>query len=100
MFSADLMKWNCARTQLIDTPPSTYPQTRQWSAAVHESEDAVDGMVWTSRKSDEDQAMLLFGTRLKPGDLIVKSSVVIASDAKALRDLHTLARQSGILISR
>lgn len=37
MFSADLMKWGCARTQLIDTPPSTYPQTRLWSAAVHES---------------------------------------------------------------
>ena len=35
-FSADLMKWNCSRSQLIDTPPSTYPQTRQWSKAVHE----------------------------------------------------------------
>lgn len=100
MFSADLMRWNCARTQLIDTPPSAYPQTRCWSAAIHESEGAVDGMVWTSRKFDEEKAMMLFGTRLTPSDLIVKSSVTIASDANALSELHLLAKRSGILISR
>jgi RES domain len=99
-FSADLMKWNCLRTQLIDTPPTTYPQTRRWSMAVHASDNTIDGMVWTSRKYDEEKAMLLFGTRVKPGDLVAKSSVVIVSDARALGDLHALAKMSGILISR
>lgn len=99
-FSADLMKWGMARTQLIDTPTSTYPKTRLWSAAMHEAEKCIDGLVWTSRKFDEEKAMLLFGSRLKRGDLVARSSVVIVSDAKALGDLHALARRSGILISR
>ncbi len=99
-FSADLMKWNCSRSQLIDTPPSTYPQTRQWSKAVHDSDDSIDGTIWTSRKYDEEKVMLLFGSRVKKCDLVVKKSVAIISDAQALGDLHNLANRSGILISR
>jgi hypothetical protein len=98
-FSADLMKWNCSRNQIIDTPPSTYPQTRLWSAAVYNSNESIDGMVWTSRKYDEEKVMLLFGTRLKKSDLVAKSSVVIVSDALVLGDLYALAKRSHIFIS-
>ena len=44
--------------------------------------------------------MLLFGSRVKKCDLVVKKSVAIISDAQALGDLHNLANRSGILISR
>lgn len=99
-FSADLMKWGLSRTQLVDTAPTTYPKTRLWAAAVHESDASLDGMIWTSRKFDEAKAMLIFGTRVPPGDFSAKSSVVIVSDANALGELHALARRSGILITR
>jgi hypothetical protein len=99
-FSHDLLKWGCSRTQLIDTAPSTYPKTRLWSAAVHESDPTIDGMIWTSRKYDEEKAMVLFGTRFRDGDLQIRSSAGIVADPPILGELHRLARLSDILISR
>lgn len=100
LFSADLMKWGLERSQLIDTPKSTYPDTRAWSAAIHASDPKLDGMVWTSRKFDQEKALVLFGDRVGAGDLTEVSSVRITSDAAVLRVVHALARRSDILIAR
>jgi len=100
LFAPDLLRWNCSRMQLIDTPPSSYPKTRKWSAAIHDSDDVVDGMLWTSRKHDAEKAMIFFGDRVNAAHIDAKTSVDIASDAAALDDLHSLAKRAGIFIAR
>jgi RES domain len=100
LFSADLMKWGLERAQLIDTPKSTYVQTRGWSPAIHASAASPDGMVWTSRKFDQETALLLFGDRVTDVDLNPVTSVKVASDAVSLQVIVDLARRAGVVITR
>jgi hypothetical protein len=48
------------RTQLIDTPPSSYPQTAKWGQAIYDHPERVDGIVWMSRQFDSRRALLLW----------------------------------------
>lgn len=100
LFTADLMKWGIERNQLIDTPRSTYPQTRLWSSAIHAAGADVDGMIWTSRKYDEERAMMLFGDRVLLGDLSPVSSVDVTGDAGVLQLVYDLGSRAGIDIIR
>jgi RES domain-containing protein len=99
LFEPDLNKWGHSRRHLIDTPPSTYPSTRLWSAAIHASNPNIDGMIWTSRKYDEERALILFGDRVKPSDLAVRSSVHIASSPERLGKLRELGHRAGIVLT-
>lgn len=100
LFSADLMKFGIERSQLIDTPRSHYAETRRWSPAAHESSEAPDGMIWVSRRFDEEKALMLFGSRVEAGDLAPVTSVEIATDADCLAAVQDLASRAGILIAR
>jgi len=43
--------WVYARTDLIDTPVTAYPQTRHWAEWLHGTTTAK-GLLWTSRQDD------------------------------------------------
>jgi hypothetical protein len=94
------MKWKMERTQLIDTPRSTYSQTRLWAPAIHQSDTRLAGMVWTSRKYDEERAMMFFGDRLATGDIISVRSVGVVTDRVTLQLVYELGDRSGIDIIR
>lgn len=100
LFSADLHKFGIERTNLIDTPKTAYPQTRAWSAAIHEAKAAPEGMIWTSKRYDEERAMMLFGSRIEVHDLSPVRSVQVATDAGCLATLQSLSRRTGIDIIR
>lgn len=101
LFTPDLMKWNLTRAQLIDTTKAHYyAKRRAWSEPIHESKEQPEGMIWTSRAFDEQQAMMLFGSRIAPADLTVLSTVKVARDAACVRTLHEEATRSGIVIIR
>lgn len=100
LFSADLMKWGVERTQLIDTPRSTYPQTRAWSPAIHGDTSGPHGMIWTSKKYDEDKALILFGDRVATSDLVRRRSVSVTADPTTLRVIFDQANRAGIDIIR
>lgn len=51
------------RTDLIDTPVTAYPRTREWAAWFHAATPAK-GLLWTSRQDDVARAVALFGDRL------------------------------------
>jgi hypothetical protein len=51
------------RTDLIDTPVSAYPRTREWAEWLHGA-TLAKGLVWTSRQDDAARAVVLFGDRL------------------------------------
>jgi hypothetical protein len=100
LFSADLMKWGLERRQLIDTPRLSYPETRAWVPVIHESSNAPEGMIWVSRRFDEEQAMMLFGTRVEPASLRTLGSVEVTGDPGVLAVLHELATRANIDIIR
>ncbi|WP_125612758.1 RES family NAD+ phosphorylase [Specibacter cremeus] len=54
-------------SQLTDTLPTEYARTVKWAQAAHEA--GFDGAVWMSRRCNSDQAFVLFGDRVGPGEL-------------------------------
>jgi hypothetical protein len=46
-------------SQLTATPTSRYPLTRAWAQAAHEAQ--LDGVVWMSRRCNNDMSFVLFG---------------------------------------
>jgi hypothetical protein len=99
LFEPDLNRWGYSRQNLIDTPSSTYPATRLWSAAIHDCDPTLDGMIWTSRKYDPEQVLLLFGTRVPSEDLEVVASTHIASSAIWLEEIRALGKGAGIVLT-
>lgn len=99
LYSADLMKFGLERQQVIDTPRSSYPTTRLWSPAVHQSDPATDGIIWVSRKYDQERALMLFGDRILPEAITPISSARIMDDARTLETLFELGQRAGINIA-
>ncbi len=58
-----LQRLGLHRTDLIDTPVTAYPRTREWAAWFHTATPAK-GLLWTSRQDDAARAVALFGDRL------------------------------------
>ncbi len=100
LFSADLLKWKVARADLIDTPKSTYAETRAWPPAIHAAKQSPHGMAWTSRKFDEAAALMLFGDRVPAHELTVLRSARVTLDRDTLEAVHALALRAGIDIIR
>ncbi|WP_262031513.1 RES family NAD+ phosphorylase [Microvirga sp. Mcv34] len=99
LFEPDLNRWGHSRRNLIHTPSSTYPATRLWSAAIHDCDHTLDGMIWTSRKYDPEQVLLLFGTRVASEDLEVIASTHIASSAAWLEEIRALGKRADIVLT-
>lgn len=98
LFSADLMKFGLERGQVIDTPRSGYPITRLWSEAVHQADPDTGGMVWVSRRYDQERALIMFGDRIPPDLLEEAASVPIVDDASTLARIFELGQRAGIEI--
>lgn len=99
LFEPDLNKWGITRRSLIDTPPSSYPSTRTWAQAIHDADPTLDGMIWTSRRFDEEKCLLLFGTRVDESSIIALRSDDFASAPDLLNRLVQLGRLSGIVLT-
>jgi hypothetical protein len=56
-------------------------------------------MIWTSRKYDPEQVLLLFGTRVASADLEVITSTQIASSATWLEEIRALGKRAGIVLT-
>ena len=100
LFSADLMRFGIERSRLIDTPKSTYPQTRAWSPAIHEAPSKPEGLIWVSKHYDQERAMMLFGSRIAATALLDPVSVGVATDPACLTILQQISDRTGIDIIR
>ena len=100
LFTADLLRYGVERNQLIDTPKSTYPQTRAWSPVIHEAASKPEGMIWVSKRYDQERAMMLFGSRVAATDLRDAVSVGVATDPACLATLQQLSHRTGSDIIR
>lgn len=96
LFTPDLAKWNITRGQLIDTAASEYDVTAQWALAIHQSRADVDGLIWTSKRCDPHQALILFGDRVAETDLTAASKSSIYSNIVAMEQVIAFAKRTEI----
>lgn len=99
LFTPDLKAWGIERSDLIDTPKSTYEQTALWAQAIHIAATAADGLIWTSRQCDPDQCVVLFGDRVTEDTFEVLESLDLARDAALLLELRRYGQRAGIVIA-
>ena len=56
--------------QLIDTTKAHYPVTRRWAEQVYAAYPHLQGFLWSSRQDHRALAVVLFGSRVQPSDLL------------------------------
>jgi hypothetical protein len=56
--------------RLIDTTKAHYPLTRRWAEQVYAAHAKAQGFLWSSRQDDRSLAVVLFGSRVQPSDLL------------------------------
>ncbi|QEE43614.1 RES domain-containing protein (plasmid) [Rhizobium sp. WL3] len=98
LFAPDLKAWRLSRTDLIETPKSTYAETVLWAQAIHASSADVDGLIWTSRQCDPEQCLILFEDRIAEVDLEIRDRLGVASNAALLLELRDYGWRAGITI--
>ena len=96
LFAPDLKAWKLQRTDLIDTPKSTYDQTALWAQAIHTADSNIDGLIWTSRQCDPERCLILFEDRISESGFDVLERLEVADDAALLLELRGFARRAGI----
>lgn len=98
LFAPDLKAWGLSRSELIETPKSTYDQTVLWAGAIHRARPDIDGLVWTSRQCDPERCVILFEDRVGEGDFAVHDCIDVSADANLLLELRGFGLRAGITI--
>jgi hypothetical protein len=83
------------RTDLVDTPVTAYPRTREWAAWFHAATPAK-GLLWTSRQDDTARAVALFGDRLLESAFKIEIDREPLCEEENLDALLELAEHIGI----
>jgi hypothetical protein len=99
LFAPDLKAWGLQRTDLIETPKSTYDQTVLWAQALHRAGPDIDGLIWTSRQCDPEKCVVLFEDRIAESLFDVIERIDVRSDAALLLELRGFGRRAGITIT-
>lgn len=94
-----LVQLKTTRLLLIESPSRCYSATATWAQALHRQFDQIDGLVWRSRKLDDQDCYLLFGDRVEPGDLAATAMTAALSVDSGLRSsvMHE-ANAAGVLV--
>ena len=98
LHAPDLAAWTIARKLLIDTLPSGYANTARWAAALQRHMPKADGLIWTSRPHDPEQAMLFFGDRLTESDFDNRLRRDAKSDPQLVEEIRKIGKGSDITI--
>lgn len=99
LFGPDLTRWGLGRADLIDTTAAFYSVTAQWALAIHQSRPDADGLVWTSKRCDPQQALLLFGDRLSEKDLVATSKTPIYASIDEMTQIIAFADRARITVT-
>ena len=69
-----LNNWGIEQVALIGSDRELYHKTVLWAAAIYNNFPQAEGLIWTSRQCDPDDAILFFGGRVKASDFELISS--------------------------
>lgn len=98
LFAPDLARWGLSRADLIDTTAAFYSAAARWALAIHQSRPDADGLIWTSKRCDPQQALLLFGDRVSASDLTAVDMTPIYANIDEMRQIVRFADRAGITI--
>jgi hypothetical protein len=94
-----LRKLGVQRNELIDTEKDKYPGTRKWAEAIHAACPGAQGLCWISRQDDRALAVMLFGDRIAPADLVPTADPRnVLADISVYAGLLALAERIGVNI--
>ena len=92
-----LRKLGVQRNELIDTEKDKYPDTRKWAEAIHAVCPDAEGLLWVSRQDDRAFAVVLFGDRVAPADLLPTGGPYsVSADVTIYTDVLALAERIGV----
>ncbi|APO70645.1 RES domain-containing protein (plasmid) [Rhizobium gallicum] len=98
LFAPDLAKWGITRADLIDTTGASYDTTAAWALAIHQRRPDASGLIWTSKRCDPQQALLLFGDRVFESDLSAINKISIYGQIDEMRQIIGFAGRADITI--
>ncbi|TDW28145.1 RES domain-containing protein [Rhizobium azibense] len=98
LFAPDLARWRITRADLIDTTAASYATTAAWALAIHQNRPDAHGLIWTSKRCDPQQALLLFGDRVFESDLSAISKTSIYGNIDEMRQIIGFAGRADIAI--
>lgn len=78
-------------------PPSCYPWTADWAQAIHDDTDA-DGLIWVPRNDNTARAVMLFGSRVRPGSLRIEADAQPLGAGVGLREVLRLLEATGVAL--
>ena len=93
-----LRRLGLARSDVIDSDPSSYPITRQLAVWLYENKPQAQGICWTSRQFDEGKAVVLFEPRMSSVKLVPETKDEIFTDGPHLDAVLTLAERLGAAV--
>ncbi|HYG25552.1 MAG TPA: RES domain-containing protein [Caulobacteraceae bacterium] len=94
----DLNRWGATRAQLIDTPASDYSDTAKWAVALHAQGPNLNGLQYTSKRCDSDQAFVFFGDRSATAFELLDQRVLGEDDA-LLSQVRAAGKRAGIVLA-
>jgi len=65
-----LKRIRAERVDLIESLPPCYGATASWAQAIYDQDPKFDGLVWRSRRLDDQDSYVLFGDRVTSSDCI------------------------------
>jgi hypothetical protein len=98
--SVALHKLGVAPSHLTQTEAADYPASREWARVLYEQNTGAQGLIWTSRRDDHAQALLLFEPRVDPSALHIgdESFPLLLPDGSARMEVLNLAARLDTLL--
>ena len=93
-----LNNWGIEQVELIGSRSKLYRETALWAAAIYNDFPQAEGLIWTSRQCDPDDAILFFGGRVEAADFELISSRD-GQDATFVDDVEQEGAIRGIAIT-
>ena len=85
-----------AESRSCDAPSAT----ALWAAALHAAHPTLDGLIWTSKRCDPDQALVLFGDRVTANDLAPMSTQRVVATSSLWAAVQAFGKRAGVRVTR
>lgn len=100
LFTPELKRWKIDPADFFEPSDAAYGDCRTLGFRAWRDNPDAHGLIWTSVQDSGAHAILLFGDRLNPRNLVVTSSRSVRTDPTALGDLETAGWRAGWTITR
>ena len=100
LFTPELRGLGIDTAEFFRPSDTAYEHCRTLAFRTWRDNQVAHGLVWSSVRDSQANAMLLFGDRLNPSDLGLTSSRPVHTDPTALGDLEVAGQRAGLTIVR